>query len=61
MSQVGVFLALVTPQVTTWIDGKLFRPEEWFSETFAERHQQLGVADTTYQGARRSLCGCGDG
>lgn len=50
MSQVGVFLALVTPQVTTWIDGELFLPEEWFSAAFAERRQQLGVPDTrTFQ------------
>lgn len=50
MSQVGVFLALVTPQVTTWIDGALFLPEEWFGEAFAERRQQLGVPDTrTFQ------------
>jgi SRSO17 transposase len=27
MSQVGVFLSLVTPRVNTWIDGELFIPE----------------------------------
>ena len=26
VSQVGVFLSLVTPQVNTWIDGELFIP-----------------------------------
>lgn len=26
MSQVGVFAALVTPKVNTWIDGELFVP-----------------------------------
>ena len=32
MSQVGVFLSLVTPQVNTWIDGEMFIPEHWFNE-----------------------------
>jgi SRSO17 transposase len=50
MSQVGVFLALVTPQVSTWIDGELFLPADWFGATFAERRQQVGLPDTrTFQ------------
>jgi SRSO17 transposase len=50
MSQVGVLLALVTPQVSTWIDGELFVPEDWFDATFAERRQQVGLPDTrTFQ------------
>ncbi len=50
MRQVGVFLALVTPQVTTWVDGELFLPEDWFSAAFAERRQQVGLPDTrTFQ------------
>ena len=32
MSQVGVFLSLVTPFVNTWIDGELFIPARWFEE-----------------------------
>lgn len=43
MSQVGVFLALVTPRVTTWVDGELFVPEDWFTAACAARRQQLGV------------------
>ena len=50
MSQVGVFLALVTPQVTIWVDGELFLPEDWFDATGAERRQQVGLPDTrTFQ------------
>ena len=30
MSQVGVFLALVTPDVCTWIDGELYLRLVWF-------------------------------
>ena len=32
MSQVGVFAALVTPRVNTWIDGELFFPACWFEK-----------------------------
>jgi len=50
MSQVGVFLALVTPRVTTWVDGELFLPEDWFTDAFAERRPQVGVPSTrTFQ------------
>lgn len=50
MSQVGVFLALVTPQVSVWVDGELFLPEDWFDATFAERRQQVGLPDSrTFQ------------
>lgn len=31
MSQVGVFLTLASPTISTWIDGELFLPEHWFS------------------------------
>ncbi len=30
MSQVGVFLSLVTPAVNTWTDGELYIPIHWF-------------------------------
>jgi len=46
MSQVGVFLSLVTPRVNTWIDGALFIPERWFDEAYAERRQQAGIPET---------------
>lgn len=42
MSQVGVFAALVTPRVNTWIDGELFFPEHWFADSHAEQRQKVG-------------------
>jgi SRSO17 transposase len=42
MSQVGVFAALVTPRVNTWIDGELFFPACWFEEDYAEKRQKVG-------------------
>jgi SRSO17 transposase len=42
MSQVGVFLSLVTPRVNTWIDGELYLPKVWFEEAYAERREQVG-------------------
>ena len=50
MSQVGVFLALVTPQVCTWIDGELYVPAAWFEERHAEERKKTGVpAELTFQ------------
>lgn len=45
MSQVGVFAALVTPSVNTWIDGELFFPERWFEESYAERRKKVGFPE----------------
>lgn len=45
MSQVGVFLALVTPDVCTWIDGELFLPKAWFEDSHAEQRKQTGVPE----------------
>ena len=45
MSQVGVFLFLVTPRVNTWIDGDLFIPEHWFGEQYAERRKKVGLPE----------------
>lgn len=45
MSQVGVFLALVTPDVCTWIDGELFLPQAWFEDNHAKQRKQTGVPD----------------
>jgi SRSO17 transposase len=42
MSQVGVFAALVTPRVNTWIDGELFFPACWFEEDYADKCQKVG-------------------
>ena len=50
MSQVGVFLSLVTPSVNTWIDGELYLPKHWFEETYADRRWQVGIPETrTFQ------------
>jgi SRSO17 transposase len=46
MSQVGVFLSLVTPQVNTWIDGELYLPERWFSDAYAEQRKALAFGAT---------------
>lgn len=43
MSQVGVFVALVTPNVCTWIDGELYLPAAWFEDGRAEERKKLGV------------------
>ncbi|HSN23957.1 MAG TPA: IS701 family transposase [Methylomicrobium sp.] len=45
MSQVGVFLALVTPEVCTWIDGELYLPKAWFEESHAELRNKTGVPE----------------
>jgi len=45
VSQVGVFLSLVTPQVNTWVDGELFIPAHWFEERSAEKRQAVGIPD----------------
>lgn len=45
VSQVGVFLSLVTPQVNTWIDGELFIPAHWFEESAAEKRKTVGIPE----------------
>lgn len=45
MSQVGVFLALVTPAVCTWIDGELYLPQAWFEESHIELRKKTGVPE----------------
>jgi SRSO17 transposase len=45
MSQVGVFIALVTPKVCTWIDGELFLPKAWFEDSHVELRKQTGVPE----------------
>ena len=45
MSQVGVFLSLVTPQVNTWIDGDLYIPARWFEVGYAEKRKIVGIPD----------------
>jgi SRSO17 transposase len=45
MSQVGVFLSLVTPTVNTWIDGELYIPIHWFEEAHAEKRKASGIPD----------------
>jgi SRSO17 transposase len=43
LSQVGVFAALVTARVNTWIDGELYLPEAWFGAEAAERRAKVGI------------------
>lgn len=45
MSQVGVFLALVTPEVCTWIDGELYLPQAWFEASHAEQRKQADIPE----------------
>jgi len=45
MSQVGVFAALVTPRVNTWIDGELFFPASWFEEDAADKRKKVGFPE----------------
>jgi len=45
MSQVGVFAALVTPRVNTWIDGALFFQEHWFADSHAKQRQKVGFPE----------------
>ena len=50
MSQVGVFLSLATPTLSTWIDGELFIPESWFKPEADERRAKVGIpSDRTFQ------------
>jgi SRSO17 transposase len=50
MSQVGVFLTLATPNVSTWIDGELFLPEAWFKSAAAKRRTKAAIpTDRTFQ------------
>ncbi|MCQ3973780.1 MAG: IS701 family transposase [Anaerolineae bacterium] len=50
MSQVGVFLTLATPTVSTWIDGELFIPEAWFTPEAAKRRAKAELpSDRTFQ------------
>ncbi len=50
MSQVGVFLSLVTPAVNTWIDGELYIPMHWFEEGQAEKRRAIGIPkERTFQ------------
>lgn len=50
MSQVGVFLSLVTPRVNTWIDGELYTPANWFEPGQTEKRQAVGLPeDLTFQ------------
>jgi SRSO17 transposase len=45
MSQVGVFLSLVTPQVNTWIDGELYIPAGWFEAGYGEQRKAVGIPE----------------
>ena len=46
MSQVGVFVSLVTPGANTWIDGELYLAERWFTKAYAERRKKVGIPES---------------
>ena len=46
MSQVGVFLSLVTPRANTWVDGELYLAKRWFTDPYAERRRKAGIPET---------------
>jgi SRSO17 transposase len=43
LCQVGVFVALVTPEAWLWVDGELYLPEAWFEVEQAELRKRVGV------------------
>ena len=43
LCQVGVFLAVATETLWTWIDGELFLPEHWFTPELATERTRLGI------------------
>ena len=43
MCQVGVFVALVTPQAWLWIDGELYLPAQWFEDEQEELRKRVGI------------------
>ena len=45
MSQVGVFVSLVTPRVNMWLDGELYLAKRWFTEAYAERREKVGLPE----------------
>ncbi len=50
MSQVGVFLTLATPNLSSWIDGELFIPAAWFKPEAADRRAKAEIpAQRTFQ------------
>jgi SRSO17 transposase len=46
MSQVGVFISVVTRRANTWIDGELYLQERWFTKAYAKRRKKAGIAET---------------
>jgi len=49
-SQVGVYLGYVSSQGYSAIDGRLFMPEQWFSEAYADKREACGVpAELTFK------------
>jgi SRSO17 transposase len=46
--QVGVFAALVTPEVNVWLDGELFILEKWFEAEATAKRKQVGIPDERF-------------
>lgn len=43
LSQVGVFLAVATERVWTWVDGELYLPAAWFTPEMAAARHRVGL------------------
>jgi SRSO17 transposase len=44
-SQVGVFASLATFTANSWIDGELFIPSSWFTESAKEKREHAGIPE----------------
>ncbi len=50
LSQVGVFLSLATPTLSTWLDGELFIPVAWFRPERAKQRAKAEIPpERTFQ------------
>ncbi len=48
--QVGVFLAYAQGNTWTWVDGRLYLPEKWFTPAFAPQRQKAAIPhERTFQ------------
>ena len=46
-SQVGVYLGYASRKGHSFLDARLFLPEQWFAETHTEKRQECGVPEET--------------
>ena len=49
-SQEGVFLVYASPLGYTFLDGRLYLPEDWFADDYADKRKRAGIPDdVTFQ------------